>query len=122
MVLKNVLLINAISSGLTGLLIALSPKVVASILKVNNTATIIGTGAFLVVFSLFVLVTAFKHPRDKAWTKLIIGIDITWVIVSIIVTALLFSTISMIGSVVILAVAAWVGVMAYLQTKALNKL
>lgn len=72
MVLKNVLLINAISSGLTGLLIALSPKVVASILKVNNTATIIGTGAFLVVFSLFVLVTAFKHLETRRGLNLLL--------------------------------------------------
>lgn len=122
MVLKNVLLINAISSGLTGLLIVLNSKVVAGIFKVNNTAPIIGTGVFLVVFSLFVLLTAFKHLQDKSWTKFIIGIDVTWVAVSIVVTALLFSTISMIGSIIILAVAAWVGLMAYLQMKTLNKM
>ena len=122
MVLKNVLLINAISSGMTGLLIALNSKVVAGIFKVTNTAPIIGTGIFLVIFSLIVLLTAFKHLHDKAWTQFIIGIDITWVLVSIIATALLFSTISMVGSIIILAVAAWVGLMAFLQKKTLNKM
>ncbi len=121
MVLKNVLLINAISSGMTGLLIALNSKLVASIFKVSNTGTIIGVGIFLVIFSLFVLFTVFMHLQDKAWTKFIIGIDITWVLLSVIATALLYSSISMVGSTIILAVAAWVGMMAYLQTKTLNK-
>ncbi|GEM68827.1 hypothetical protein SMI01S_24330 [Sphingobacterium mizutaii NBRC 14946 = DSM 11724] len=121
MVLKNVLLINAISSGMTGLLIALNSKLVASIFKVSNTGPIIGVGIFLVIFSLFVLFTVFMHLQDKAWTKFIIGIDITWVLLSVIATALLYSSISMVGSTIILAVAAWVGLMAYLQTKTLNK-
>ena len=121
MVLKNVLLINAISSGMTGLLIALNSKLVASIFKVSNTSPIIGVGIFLVIFSLFVLFTAFMHLQDKAWTKFIIGIDITWVLLSVIATALLYSSISMVGSTIILAVAAWVGLMTYLQTKTLNK-
>ena len=121
MVLKNVLLINAISSGMTGLLIALNSKLVASIFKVSNTGPIIGVGIFLVIFSVFVLFTAFMHLQDKARTKFIIGIDITWVLLSVIATALLYSSISMVGSTIILAVAAWVGLMAYLQTKTLNK-
>ena len=121
MVLKNVLLINAISSGMTGLLIALNSKLVASIFKVSNTGPIIGVGIFLVIFSVFVLFTAFMHLQDKAWTKIIIGIDITWVLLSVIATALMYSSISMVGSTIILAVAAWVGLMAYLQTKTLNK-
>lgn len=121
MVLKNVLLINAISSGMTGLLIALNSKLVASIFKVSNTGPIIGVGIFLVIFSLFVLFTVFMHLQDKAWTKFIIGIDITWVLLSVIATALVYSSISMVGSTIILAVAAWVGLMAYLQTKTLNK-
>lgn len=121
MVLKNVLLINAISSGMTGLLIALNSKLVASIFKVSNTGPIIGVGIFLIIFSLFVLFTAFMHLQDNAWTKIIIGIDITWVLLSVIATALLYSSISMVGSTIILAVAAWVGLMAYLQTKTLNK-
>lgn len=106
---------------MTGLLIALNSKLVASIFKVSNTGPIIGVGIFLVIFSLFVLFTAFMHLQDKAWTKFIIGIDITWVLLSVIATALLYSSISMVGSTIILAVAAWVGLMAYLQTKTLNK-
>ncbi|WP_433896786.1 hypothetical protein [Sphingobacterium mizutaii] len=121
MILKNVLLINAISSGMTGLLIALNSKLVASIFKVSNTGPIIGVGIFLIIFSLFVLFTAFMHLQDNAWTKIIIGIDITWVLLSVFATALLYSSISMVGSTIILAVAAWVGLMAYLQTKTLNK-
>jgi hypothetical protein len=69
-----------------------------------------------------VLVTAFKNPTRTSWTKLIIGLDTTWVIASIIAVVLLFSSISLVGSVLIIAIAGWVGLMAYFQNKTLNKM
>jgi len=72
------------------------------------------------VFSVFVLATAMKKIISKSWTKFIITLDVIWVIVSVIAVISLFYTISMIGSVMILAVAVWVGMMAYLQNRNLN--
>lgn len=122
MTLKNVLLVNAISSGFTGILLVLIPDIFATLFKTNNTVPFVEVGIFLILFSLFVLLSAFKKPIQKSWTKLIIGLDIAWVVVSIIVTVLLFSSISTVGSAIILAIAAWVGLMAFLQNKTLYKI
>jgi len=122
MKLKIVLLINAISSGVTGVLLVSIPTFFANLFKVKSTNPFIEVGVFLIAFSLFVMVTAFKKPIRHNWTKVIIGLDITWVVASGITILLLISSISIFGSIVILAIAAWVGLMAYLQYKALRNI
>jgi len=69
-----------------------------------------------------VLVTAFKNPIRKSFTKLIFTLDVTCVIASIIAVVLLFTSISLVGSILIIAIAGWVGLMAYFQNKTLNKI
>src|SRR5690606_3158327 len=98
------------------------PTFFANLFNVSSTKPFIEVGIFLIAFSLFVLVTAFKKPIRHSWTKLIIVLDITWVVASVITILLLFSSISIFGSTVILAIAAWVGLMAYLQNKALRNI
>lgn len=120
MTLRNVLLVNAISSGITGILLAVMPTFFANLFNVNNTTPFVEVGIFLILFSSFVLWAAFKNPIRQSWTKFIIGMDVTWVVVSIAAVFILFSSISTIGIVIILAVAGWVGAMAYLQGKTLR--
>jgi len=122
MKLKNVLLVNAISSGITGILLVVIPDIFAALFKTNKTVPFIEVGIFLILFSSFVLLNASKSPIQKSWTKLIIGLDIAWVVASLIATVLLFSSISIVGSAIILAIAAWVGLMAFLQNKTLYKI
>ena len=122
MKLKNVLLVNAISSGITGILLVVIPDIFAALFKTNKTVPFIEVGIFLILFSSFVLLNASKNPIQKSWTKLIIGLDIAWVVASLIATVLLFSSISIVGSAIILAIAAWVGLMAFLQNKTLYKI
>ncbi|WP_181390498.1 hypothetical protein [Sphingobacterium athyrii] len=122
MTLKNVLLTNAISSGMTGVLLVTMPSVFTKLFETGNNTTFIPVGVFLIVFSIFVLATAMKESIPVSWTKFIITLDITWVIASVIVVIALFSSISTIGSVMILAVAGWVGMMVYLQHKNLNRI
>ncbi len=122
MTLKNVLLINAISSGITGIFLALQPDVFANLFKTNKIAPFVEVGIFLILFASFVLLTALKNPVQKKWTNLIIKLDLIWVVASIIATAFLSSSISIVGSIIILAIAVWVGLMAYLQHHTLNKL
>jgi hypothetical protein len=117
MKLKNVLLINAISSGITGILLVLIPDIFANIFKTDKIAPFVEVGIFLILLSSFVLLTAFKKPIKRSWIILIIGFDIAWVVISIITIFLLTSYISAAGSAIIFAVAAWVGLMAYLQIK-----
>jgi multisubunit Na+/H+ antiporter MnhF subunit len=117
MTLRNVLLINAISSGITGILLAAMPAFFANLFNVIDSTPFAEIGVFLILFSSFVLWTAFKNPIRQSWTKFIIGMDITWVVASIVTVFILFTSISIIGIVIILAVAGWVGTMAYLQGK-----
>lgn len=120
MTLKNVLLINAISSGITGLLLVLTPDIFASLFKTDKLTPFMAVGIFLILFSLVALINALQKPINKSLTQVIIGLDLSWVLISIIITMILFSSISLIGSIIILAVASWVGLMAYLQKKFIN--
>ncbi|CAM3704806.1 hypothetical protein [Sphingobacterium prati] len=122
MTLKNVLLTNAVSSGMTGVLLATLPSVFTQLFEIGDNTPFIMVGIFLIVFSLFVFATAMKGNIPIGWTKFIITLDIIWVIASAIAIIILFSTISTIGSFMILAVAGWVGMMAYLQSKNLNRI
>lgn len=122
MTLKIVLLINAISSGITGILLALMPDIFATLFKTDKIAPFVEVGIFLILFSSFVLLAAFNEANQKRWTKLIIKLDLIWVVASIFATVFLASSIGVVGSIIILAIAAWVGLMAYLQQNTLNKL
>lgn len=120
MTLRNVLLVNGISSGITGILLAGAPGFFANLFNVIDSTPFAEVGVFLILFSLFVLWTAFKNPIRQSWAKFIIGMDITWVAASIVAVFILFSYISIVGVVIILAVAGWVGAMAYLQGRTLK--
>ena len=120
--LKQILLINAISSGATGILLVIMPHVFATIFKISQTGPFTFVGWFLILFAAFVMGTAFRPTVHAKWTRIIIGLDILWVIASIIGTFAVFPLISFIGATMILAVAGWVGLMAYLQTKSLKNL
>lgn len=120
MQLKKVLLINAISSGSTGILLALLPEMFAGLFQIKAITPFIEVGIFLIIFAFFVLFTAYRTPISKKLTQIIIGIDIMWVIASGMATWILFPTISMLGSIMIIAVAGWVGLMAILQKKTLK--
>lgn len=121
MKLKNILFTNAISSGITGLLLTSVPEFFAKLFGVNTIVPFREVGVFLIVFALFVLLTASKSPIPKNWTQLIIALDVSWVIVRVVVVVIISSLVSIFGSIIIMTIAGWVGMMAYLQQKALNK-
>lgn len=120
--LKQILLLNAITSGTTGILLMILPNVFAVLFETHQTTPFIQVGLFLTLFALFVLFTAFKTDAHVLGTKIIIALDTAWVIASIAATIALFSSISIAGTVIILAVAAWVGMMAYLQRQSLKNI
>lgn len=122
MKLKTVLLINAISSGATGILLTFIPQFFTDVFKVGTKAPFIGTGIFLILFSAFVLVSAFNKPIKTTWIRAIIIVDITWVIASIICAVMLYASISSWGSFLIIGIALWVGLMAYLQKKYIKQI
>lgn len=117
MTLKKVLLVNGISSGATGMLLALFPKFFSKIFELGITTPFIGTGIFLILFSVFVLVSAFGKPISLNGVKTIIIMDASWVIASLVCIGIFYNSISNWGSFIIFGVALWVGLMAYLQQK-----
>lgn len=122
MKLKNVLLINAISSGATGILLTAMPNFFAELFAVGNSMPFTEVGIFLILFSMFVFITALSSQARKSRAKIITALDVTWVIASAVVVVILFSSISTIGSFLIIGVAVWVGLMAYLQNKNLQSI
>lgn len=115
--LKTTLLVNAISSGATGLILALFPGMAAGIFGVSDTVYFAEVGIFLVLFAAFVMFVATRKPVSLRAVMLVTTLDLLWVLVSIVAVFLLAGTISTIGSILIIAVAAWVALMAFLQFK-----
>lgn len=120
--LRNVLLVNAISSGATGALLMLFPAPIAHLFGVEATVPFIAVGLFLLVFATGVGYEGMQKPPRANRVKLIITLDISWVVGSLIAVGLLFSILSPLGNLAILAVAGWVALMALLQTKGLRGL
>jgi len=120
--LKNVLLINAASSGLTGLILALLSGLVAGVFETDNRLPFVGVGLFLIAFSFLVLLAGFQNPLRERMVALIVWLDVTWVIVSLGIVALRPLAISTIGYVLIALVAGWVMLMAYLQYNGIRQL
>lgn len=118
--LENVLLVNAISSGATGLLLILFPGFIAGIFGVSQTLPFTGVGIFLVLFALWVFSHSRKVPRQPKGVRWIIIIDITWVIGSLVIIFPQLFGLSSTGYLLIGAVAIWVALMAFLQSKGLS--
>lgn len=113
--LSNILKINAISSGATGLLLVIFSKFSANLFAVKTQLPFIITGLFLIVFSLFVAYQAYQKPLNVKEIVSIIWMDRLWVITSLVTTPVLYGSISITGTIIIVVIAAWVGLMAYLQ-------
>jgi hypothetical protein len=119
--LKNVMLINAFSSGATGVILILFPGIISGIFGISTKLPFVAVGIFLFLFAILVFAQAIRDPIHKGWLKLIIILDIAWVVESaILILAQLFD-LSSIGYVLTGAVALWVALMATLQTKGLKQ-
>lgn len=119
--LKNVLLVNALSSGATGVLLVLFPGLVAGLCGATLTWPFVAAGLFLIVFAVLVFVQSRKPVMQKGWIKLIIALDIIWVVESLIIVVPQLFGLSFLGYFLIGAVAGWVALMAYLQSRGLKQ-
>lgn len=120
--LRNVMLINAISSGATGLALAMFPKTIAGTFGTSATMPFIETGIFLTVFAAFVFVVGRSNPVHVRRVRLVIALDTLWVIGSAGIILFQPFAISVIGYVLIGAVAVWVAAMAWLQSAGLRQI
>ena len=120
--LRNVLMINAISSGLTGSILVIAPRFVAHLFATSFTQPFVAVGMFLLAFSTLVIVAALQNPLRAGMINLIIVLDSSWVIASVAVIILQLLEISALGYFFIAGVAAWVLLMAYFQFGGLRQL
>ena len=118
--LKNVLIINALSSGATGLGLIVMPHFMASLFDTNHVAPFIGVGIFLVAFAAFVFFASVRNPISEASVRLITILDSIWVMASVSIVVLQLFDLSGLGYILIVGVAAWVGLMAFLQYNGLK--
>ncbi len=120
--LKNILLINAISSGVTGLILIILPRIIANIFEVVQSWPFLAIGMFLVLFALLVGYAATRQFPKAALIKFIIILDCLWVIVSFLIMLFMPLNLSLWGLLLTGGVAAWVGLMAGLQYSSLRNL
>jgi hypothetical protein len=120
--LRNVLLINAVSSGITGLVLAIAPGMVADLFATSNTTAFVAVGIFLFAFAVLVFVLSIQDPLREKNVNIIIALDTLWVLASFAIILLQVLDISTLGYFIIAAVAAWVALMAYLQFKGKRQL
>jgi hypothetical protein len=113
--LKNVLLINGISSGATGLGLILFAFPIAELFGTSSHQAMWAVGGFLLSFAVLVLLEGVKVFPNLKMVKLIIVLDISWVIASITVVILQLFGLSSIGYLAISAVGIWVAAMAFFQ-------
>lgn len=119
--MSNILRLNAISSGLTGLLLLLLTGMIASLMGVTNKIALSAVGGFLVLFAVFVFEVSLGKPINRKAVNIVIALDTAWIIVSAIAMIFLLPLLTFIGNAMVIGVAAWVGVMVYLQKRALRE-
>jgi hypothetical protein len=120
--LKNILLLNAVSSAATGVGLLVFARFMADIFGVSQLQAFYGTGIFLLVFAGMVFYEALKSPIRPNRVLFISVLDAMWVIVSATIVVLGLFNLSLVGYGLISAVALWVGAMAYLQLKGIKQL
>jgi len=119
--LRNVLLINAVSSGATGLLLVLFSDFFAGLFGIGSVSPFLETGIFLLAFAGFVFYEGRRSHANTGRIRLIVALDTLWVVGSILLLVLQPVAITGIGSLFIAAVALWVAAMAVLQFRGLKQ-
>lgn len=117
--LPNILRINSVSSGLTGLIFSFFPNKAAEVFGVTSRFPFIATGLALILFAAFVFRVSIDMLQLNK-VKIVILLDLLWVVASAIAIPLLISKVSSWGILLIAAVMAWVALMAILQSKAMK--
>jgi hypothetical protein len=118
--IKTTLTINAISSGFTGLALIIFQHFVAALFEVKTATPFLAVGIFLVGFALVVLRVALQKSTSTDGVRLIIALDMAWVVGSLVLIVVDAHMISGIGLFAIAAVAGWVAFMVVLQVRGLQ--
>lgn len=119
--LKNVLLIDSLSSGATGLLLIVIPGTVASLFSSANKVPFIGVGFFLMLFASVIFFESRKKSVNRGRVSFFAWLNAIWVGASLIVVLFRAFDLSGLGYFLIGTVALWVASMAILQYIALKR-
>jgi hypothetical protein len=120
--LKNVLLVNALSSGVTGLGLIAFASPIAVLFGISEPTPVMEVGIFLVAFAILVFRAFRRTIPNVKMIKLIIALDISWVFVSLLIVTLQLFNLTPLGYFAIGAVGLWVAGMAYLQINGMKRL
>jgi hypothetical protein len=118
--LRTTLLVNATSSGAAGALLVLFSRPGSSLFSLNGTIAFTATGIFLLLFAAYVFNAASRKDINRGQVYFISILDLLWVAASLVTLLTFGNDLSGIGIILIAGVAAWVGLMAYLQLKGLK--
>jgi len=120
--LKNTMFVNGITSGLTGIALILFSQFFSNLFQVTTAYPFVATGVFLALFAGLVIWIAGFGLDQKRKIELVVALDSIWSIVSILFVIFFNHEISMVGNVLIVAVALWVAAMAFLQNRGLKQI
>lgn len=120
--LKNVLLINALSSGATGAGLVAFAGSIANLFGHTRSEAFWLVGLFLIVFSIVVFMESRQQSLRENRVRFIVILDTLWVVGSVAIVVLQLFNLSTIGYFLVGGVAAWVALMAYLQAIGLKKM
>ena len=115
------MLVNSVSSGATGLLLAIASGSMATLFGTDQAQPFLEVGIFLVLFSIIVFIIGNNNLPRPGSVRIIIMADTLWVVVSLVIVLFQLFDLSVVGYIVISAVASWVAVMAYLQFNGLKQ-
>lgn len=119
--LKNVLLIDSLSSGATGLLLIVIPGKVADLFSSTSKVPFIGVGLFLLLFASVIFFESRKESINRSSVSVFAWLNTLWVGASFFVVLFRAFDLSILGYFLVGTVALWVALMALLQYMALKR-
>jgi hypothetical protein len=116
-ILKRYLRINSLFSAFSGLLMLLCSTSLNDLFHIQNGYVFPLIGANLLAFAAFVGYVSSKQLTNKTLISIISILDLLWVFGSFVIVLFNLFDLSRIGNMLIIAVAIWIGFLAYKQFK-----
>ncbi|MBD8497914.1 hypothetical protein [Paenibacillus arenosi] len=108
--IRKVLLLNAISSTGTGLLLLLFPGYIGELSGLDNKAALMGVGVYLLLVVAFVFITVTKKVVSPKAVLTLSVIDFLWFVKSVVLLVASSSFLTTIGTIAVIFIAVVVGV------------
>jgi hypothetical protein len=113
--LKVYLTVNSIFSAKSGIIMLIFSNGLNIIFGINNSYVFPIIGLNLILFSAFVWFVYRKHLTNRLLVHIISGLDVLWVIGSLLIIFLKLFDLSKTGYIIIGIVGIWIGFLGYMQ-------